>query len=282
MKNWVKGMGTLAICGMLLAGCGHEHTWVEATCTTPRTCSECGETEGDVAEHTWVEATCTAPKTCSVCGTTEGEALGHTLTEANYQQAATCTVCGETVGEPLEAEFDREGVTCDGEWDVEQTVAFPCASNESLETVGKITFSDFEVFTSDETHEAVEGYEWRSCKETIIFDDDNAQNYGFTYVQPAWSDYYDDEGTDETYNSTDGTFTVNYNGVDYTECLLDYQSDDRGWENNKYTIVRNWYFRVPVGYDGIVICMYNKVKAEEIDTWYDVLNSEYSASIRLR
>lgn len=28
-------------------------------------------------EHTWVDATCTAPKTCSGCNATEGEALGH-------------------------------------------------------------------------------------------------------------------------------------------------------------------------------------------------------------
>ena len=41
-----------------LAGCGHEHVWVEATCSTPKTCSECGETEGEVADHKWVEATC--------------------------------------------------------------------------------------------------------------------------------------------------------------------------------------------------------------------------------
>lgn len=27
--------------------------------------------------HAWVDATCTAPKTCELCGDTEGEALGH-------------------------------------------------------------------------------------------------------------------------------------------------------------------------------------------------------------
>ena len=40
-------------------------------------------------EHTWVDATCTAPKTCSECGATEGEALGHTFVDGE------CTVCGE-------------------------------------------------------------------------------------------------------------------------------------------------------------------------------------------
>ena len=71
--------------------CQHTNTEVrnasEATCTeagyTGDTyCVDCGEkiAEGETIAatgHTWTDATCTAPKTCSVCGVTEGEALGH-------------------------------------------------------------------------------------------------------------------------------------------------------------------------------------------------------------
>lgn len=32
--------------------------------------------------HTWDEATCSKPKTCSICGKTEGESLGHKWKEA--------------------------------------------------------------------------------------------------------------------------------------------------------------------------------------------------------
>lgn len=32
--------------------CGDSHSWVEATCVTPMTCTVCGATQGDVAEHT--------------------------------------------------------------------------------------------------------------------------------------------------------------------------------------------------------------------------------------
>lgn len=39
-------------------------------------------------EHTFVEATCEAPMTCSVCGATEGEALGHDFAYG------TCSHCG--------------------------------------------------------------------------------------------------------------------------------------------------------------------------------------------
>ena len=53
------------------------HKWNDATCTEAKTCSVCGETEGEALGHNWNDATCTEAKTCSVCGATEGEALGH-------------------------------------------------------------------------------------------------------------------------------------------------------------------------------------------------------------
>ena len=52
-----------------------DHSWADATCTTPKTCTACGESKGLVLGHSWVDATYTAPKTCSACGATEGEPL---------------------------------------------------------------------------------------------------------------------------------------------------------------------------------------------------------------
>ncbi|MBE6974288.1 MAG: leucine-rich repeat domain-containing protein [Ruminococcaceae bacterium] len=40
-------------------------------------------------EHSYADATCTAPKTCTKCGATEGDPAGHTLT-------AVCAACGQT------------------------------------------------------------------------------------------------------------------------------------------------------------------------------------------
>ena len=74
------------------------HTWTEATCTTPKTCSVCGTTEGEVKAHTWADATCTAPKTCTTCGATDGAAKGHTWTDATCTAPKTCSVCGATDG----------------------------------------------------------------------------------------------------------------------------------------------------------------------------------------
>lgn len=58
------------------------------------TCSVCGYTYYDLdsipaLEHTFLEATCTMPKKCSVCGESEGDILGHDYSESN----GACTRC---------------------------------------------------------------------------------------------------------------------------------------------------------------------------------------------
>ena len=104
-RNNIKKYLTILTMALLtigiISGCGHEHTWTEATCIAPKTCSECGETESTALGHSWTEATCTAPKTCSECGETEGTALGHTWTEATCTAPKTCSECGETEGTAL-------------------------------------------------------------------------------------------------------------------------------------------------------------------------------------
>ena len=77
MKRTILVILVIAL-SLCLAACGCKHEWKEATCTTPKTCKNCGATEGDVSDHTWEEATATTPKTCKVCKATEGEALGYT------------------------------------------------------------------------------------------------------------------------------------------------------------------------------------------------------------
>lgn len=95
------------------------HDWIEATCTEPKTCKLCGETEGTSLGHDWVEATCTEAKTCSRCGETEGEALGHESDKWKVVKKATCSeegeekgvcsVCGEEVTRPIPKKEHVEG-----------------------------------------------------------------------------------------------------------------------------------------------------------------------------
>ncbi len=98
-------------------GCEGDHSYetvvVPPTCTlkgyTLHTCTVCGDSYADsyvpALGHLWAAATCTTPKTCSLCGATEGEALGHTwgdwkeitpaVCEIEGQEERTCSVCGE-------------------------------------------------------------------------------------------------------------------------------------------------------------------------------------------
>ena len=88
--------------------CKHNYTAevTAPTCTTggytTYTCSACGDSyvadEVAALDHSWTDATCTAPKTCTLCGATEGETLGHaavTYSFVNNTHTFTCTVCGE-------------------------------------------------------------------------------------------------------------------------------------------------------------------------------------------
>lgn len=79
----------------------------------------------DVPAHDCVysEATCTTPKTCTVCGATDGEALGHSYDNGNITKPATCTEtgvktytchCGDTKTEDIEAlGHTTDNGTCD-------------------------------------------------------------------------------------------------------------------------------------------------------------------------
>ena len=70
------GCAVVLLCALaLLAGMKHRHVWLDATCTAPQTCEECGETKGVAMGHQWRDATNSAPRSCVLCGATEGEPL---------------------------------------------------------------------------------------------------------------------------------------------------------------------------------------------------------------
>lgn len=77
----MRQLGCAILCLALilcLSGCACKHEWAEATCTEPKTCTKCGETEGEALGHNWgewevsVEATPTSDglkkRTCTLCG----------------------------------------------------------------------------------------------------------------------------------------------------------------------------------------------------------------------
>lgn len=87
--NPVKLPGKKAACGV-------------SGLTEGTVCGTCGlvikaQEEIPALEHSWQEADCEHPRTCTLCGSTDGEALGHTESVVPGYDA-TCTECGLTDG----------------------------------------------------------------------------------------------------------------------------------------------------------------------------------------
>ncbi len=211
--------------------------------------------------HQWTPATCSAPETCSVCGETKGETLPHTWAEANYQQPSTCSVCGAVQGEPLTPGFEAHGLVCAAEYDTPYPYVTVCVDGDA-ETTGSVVWSDFAVIEPDETHPALEGYEWVTLTLTMTFSDSSARDYGVQW-QHLYEDYYDIEKHDGTLAEvpelSDGdevyaeSFTVNYYGRDYDQCLRVDNYLESGWSGDNVFVRRvKTDYRVPAGYDGMV------------------------------
>ena len=97
---------------VLLCSCSlHDHEWQDATCTAAKTCSICGDTDGDPLGHQWIDATCTDPKTCSVCGETKGSPRSHKWESATCETPRICSICGAENGEPYGHNFNLGQIT---------------------------------------------------------------------------------------------------------------------------------------------------------------------------
>ena len=108
MKRKLAGvMCGAVLVSVLLTGCSCRHKWKDATCTEPKTCEKCGETEGEPLGHDFLEATCYSPRHCWRCNLEEGEKLEHIWAEATPVKPKECVLCGKTEG----------GAEIDGTWE---------------------------------------------------------------------------------------------------------------------------------------------------------------------
>lgn len=290
-----------ALC-LALTGCGHEHTWEEATCTEPKTCSECGETEGEALDHkwkdatcedpktckrcgetkgkanghSWEDATCSSPKTCSECGETEGEALEHEIaTEATYQSGAICANCGEEISEPLTADFEAYGIPGSfvtiGETNDYHTCGY---DDDTVEVIADATVLSYERDKNLDGLESEDGYEWAKVEWEIYYYDENAWNYGFR-SGTSFDNYYDIEYHDDySYHGEDGynTYYVMIDGEEY-ECTEFSVWDNPGWDADTQTSTLSYtiYVYMPEGYDGFVSGLYNRSNTWEEGMYiYDI------------
>ena len=155
-------------------------------------------------EHVWTDATHEKAKTCSECGETEGEPLPHEWIPANYQEPKICELCGETEGEPIPPVFESLGFEL-SDIGVKYTYK-SCYKEDMSDAKGEVTVKDVRITDGDEYFELKDGYEWviASCLVEC------APNPKMFQIGLERTDYYSyDLGTALTAN------VVNYYGVEY-------------------------------------------------------------------
>ena len=104
MKKMICAL-LVMLCVVSLCACSgdktcKEHTFEGPTCTSPKTCTVCGYTEGAELRHNWIPANCVDPRTCSRCGEIDETAPLHNFADATCTEPKTCLRCYLTEGEP--------------------------------------------------------------------------------------------------------------------------------------------------------------------------------------
>lgn len=145
----------------LLTACGCKHEWIEASCVAPKTCSLCGEAEGDVVAHVWQDATCTKAKTCTVCAIEEGAPTDHSWQD----DCLICTVCGLDERSVDEKFMDSLAKGLEARWVLTE-------ANENADTILK---SDWEKYFLAEYDNIIE-------YEDAEFEDVNLGKWAKSYI----------------------------------------------------------------------------------------------------
>lgn len=212
--------------------------------------------------HSWLDATCTNPRTCEICGETEGESLGHVWIDATYTAPSTCEICGETEGEKLLSYFEKTGLI-DRLVDHSESreMVQTCLNDASKQAIVTVSVDDYRTIQSDETHEAADGYEWKILTLNMNIADENVWDYGIR-LHYFWGDcFYKDSG----YVDTEGSIfdengkptSITWEGVNYeesriavSESLSDWTVNEEGIHCADFTIIVS--VRMPQGFDGFI------------------------------
>ncbi len=180
------------------------HDWQEPTCTIPKTCARCDKEKGDPLGHDWADATCTVPKTCSVCNATEGEALGHDWMEATCTTPKACTVCEAVEGE-VSAHVYTSAVTATASCQTTGETTYTCESCNDFYTE---TY-DLPIYTATDIFDMYEG----SVGEVLTYKKNGAE-----YAIGTCFVYSTDGKLITNYHVIEGAYSakVTLDGTEYT------------------------------------------------------------------
>jgi hypothetical protein len=239
---------------LLLSACGSDAKEKEPPPTPPMVEQAFAFLEPPPHIHSWSKATCHTPATC-FCGETYGKPLPHDLTSANFQQASVCIVCGDEVGEKLPPRFPAYGFTVFHDRYVEHTYINVGYTNPNVTTTGTITATGFKITEGESDLEPMEGFEWRIMRFHMEFACENAMNYGVFVASfgLCYHSFYAGRYHDLIYEET---VRINFYG-EYVDVLSRTVWHMPKIQSNRITSEVDRAYRVPVGYDGIIVAWYN-------------------------
>lgn len=172
--------------------------------------------------------------------------------------------------------FEEYDIVCNAEAGVEYDYKTCTHADPSATLMGKAVFS-YQTFESDEDHPAKNGYEWKQVTATVTFNDPAAWVMGCTSSLLYDLDYYTfkNGSVDKPDDAlAERKRTITYMDAEY-EVITRYELVDVGFteEGTAYTIFRV-ESQVPVGYDGMVVALYNAVHLEHNDNAMDKLDAD--------
>ena len=242
-------------------------------------CGKAQETAGGGEEEVKQETQEAAPEETA---TAEPERV-HEWVEATYAAPKTCKLCGETEGEPKQSYFDEHGVNVpDGP--VDCTVDCIYYKKEDPETycrVGDAVFTQTDCYAEPADEE---GYQNVHLTLTVAMQPgcyyDAAENVEYLSVRYSNGiyDWYTGRmlpgrGTRDD-DAQEYAVTLDIDGVSYEVSY----SEEISWEQGEWvhdeagngtssmTATKEYIFRIPEGYDGLVYCACPTREYTEIDT----------------
>ncbi len=187
--------------------------------------------------------------------------------------------------EPKVPDLEAHGIT--GNLKLGEKASYKTATklDVTVMTTGELTITERNVYQfadalPDEALKPLEGYEWVEVKATSMFTDDNARDCGVDRASCV-TNYYDVTYYEQHIAPQEDGFVKfsvkpDEKGESFDECLYTKVVDNLGWNDDRQTICNyTWYFRVPVGYDGMVIVFFNSaIEWPDGKYVYEVLDAD--------
>ncbi|HQB32246.1 MAG TPA: hypothetical protein PLI19_02830, partial [Erysipelotrichaceae bacterium] len=167
----------------------------------------------------------------------------HQFSDANYQQPAICTICQKEAGFPLRADFSIYDIVVNMEIGKSYLLDTVCKDDRTVSTSAKVEVVEYISDYQNENYVQKADYQWKRVVIRLSFDDDKVVENGVA-INYLTTNYYNIRQFVSTYNYNFDKacyeFTVNYYGVDYSQCQLIISATDVEWQNSEEGYIKEY------------------------------------------